>query len=447
VPLPTPGGLELSFETGVDGVSLAFALALGAIAGLVIGLPPALQLARTRPGAVLRTAGAAPGRSVARDVFLVLEVALAMVVLVVAAMFLRNFNETRTTDPGFRRDGVLLATYDLRGRTRSIAPDAAREFAARLLDRLRAAPGVQSAAIAVSVPLDIHGMPSRRFSIDGRARPDGSLDEALTNTVTPGYFAAMGIPILQGADFAGLRDPAAPLQAIVNDAFVRRYVESGAGIGRRIETTGGQYLVVGVVRDSLYNAFGEAPTPFIYLSFRDRPSAMGEIHARARGTPETAIAAELRAIVRDLDQTLPVYNVRTLASHVDSNLVFRRIPARMFAVLGPLLLGLVAIGIYAVVAYSVAQRRREIGTRLALGATAGRVVAGLVRDTLRVVALGMAAGGVVALMIDPDLSRGSSEWLLILGVAALFLLAAATASWLPARRASRVDPLAALRDD
>jgi predicted permease len=448
VPLPSPGGLELSFDTRVDLVSLAFALVLGALSGLIIGLPPALHLAHTHPHAAMKSAGVAPGRSAVRDVFLALEVALAIVVLVVAAMFLKRFNDTRTADPGFRREGVLLATYDLRGRSRGVAPAASGQFAARLLDRVRALPAVESASLATSVPLDIHGMPSRMFSVEGHARSDGSLDQALTNTVSPGYFETMGIQIVQGTDFADLRDPAAPLQAIVNEEFVRRYVANGEAVGRRVDTAGGTYVIAGVVRNSLYNGFGEAPSPFIYLSFRDRPSPLGEIHVRTRPGFETAITAGLRAIVRDLDQTLPIYNVRTLASHVDANLVFRRIPARMFAVLGPLLLVLVAIGIWAVVAYSVARRQKEIGTRLALGATGGRVVTGLVGDTLRVVALGMAGGGVVALMVNPGvLDNPAAELPLLAGVVVLFLAAAVLACWLPARRASLIDPIVVLKHD
>jgi len=448
VPLPSPGGIELSFETRVDEVSLAFALGLGLLAGLIIGLPSALHLARTNPHVAMKSAGAAPGRSAAREIFLALEVALAIVVLVVAAMFLKNFSDTRTTDPGFRREGVLLATYDLRVRSRSVAPETSASFTARLVERLRASPAVESVAVASSVPLDIHGMPSRMFSVEGRARPDGSLDQALTNTVTPGYFETMGIPIVQGTDFVDLRDPASALQAVVNEEFVRRYVERGDALGRRIETAGKTHVITGVVKNSLYNGFGEAPAPFIYLSLRDRPSPLGEIHARTRAGAETTIAADIRSVVRDLDPTLPMYNVRTLTKHVDANLVFQRIPARMFAALGPMLLVLVAIGIYAVVTYSVAQRRREIGTRLALGATGGRVITDLLIDTFRIVGLGMAGGAIVAMMVNPGVLEGRpAEWMLLMGVAALFLTAALIACWLPARRASLIDPIVVLRND
>ena len=456
VPLPTPGGVEPSFFTPIDGLGLAFACGLGLLSGLAIGLPAALQLARTNPQASLRAGGAAGGRSSLRDMLLALEVAIATVVLVVAAMFLKSFNDTRTTDPGFRRNGILLATYDLRGRSPDVSAAKASDFAVRLIDRLRALPNVESVALATSVPLDIHGMPSRSFTLDGRARSDGALDEALTNTVTPGYFDTMGIPVLGGADFADLRNTSTAPQAMVNEEFVRRFVATSAGapidhsaaIGRRIQTGGRAYQIAGVVRDSFSNSFGEAPMPFIYLAMRDRPAGMAEIHVRVRRGPEEAITGEVRKVMRELDETLPVYNVRTLAAHIDSNLVFRRIPARMFVVLGPLLLGLVAVGIYAVTSYAVSQRRKEIATRVALGATTPQVIRSLISDTLRVVGLGMAAGLVVALMINPGaLSGRAGELVLLAGVLGLFLTAAVAATWFPARRASQLDPIVVLKQE
>jgi putative ABC transport system permease protein len=155
----------------------------------------------------------------------------------------------------------------------------------------------------------------------------------------------------------------------------------------------------------------------------------------------------VRDAVRALNPALPLYNVRTLTGHVDANLVFRRVPARMFSVLGPLLLGLVGIGIYAVVAHAVAQRRREIGTRLALGGTAAQVSRALLGETMRVVLLGMAAGAVVALLIDPGALAGrAADVLLLAGVAILFLVTAGAASWIPARRACRVSPSAVLKE-
>ena len=172
----------------------------------------------------------------------------------------------------------------------------------------------------------------------------------------------------------------------------------------------------------------------------------GEIHVRTRAGSETLITPELQRIVRELDPTLPLYDVRTLVAHVDKNLFLRKIPARMFVVLGPLLLALAAIGIYAVVAYTVSQRTAEIGVRIALGATTGRVVRQIVRETLRVVGIGATIGWTLAFLVAIHVVRGAPINLTIfVGVPALLMLVAAGASWLPARRASRVDPVVALR--
>lgn len=438
-------GIPISFQTEVDRIGLAFAVLLGIACGVISGLAPALHLARLDPQQTLRAGASTSPRSRMRNALMVLEVALAIVVLVAAGLFFRSFIETRRTDPGFRRDGVLLAAYDLTGRR--VDDAAARSFAARLLDRLRAVPALESVAIATSVPLDIHGMPTRFFTLEGRARDDGTADEALANAVTPGYFDVMGIPLLAGADFASLTDTAAPPQAIVNEEFVRRYLERAQPLGRRIELRGRVYSIIGVARNALYNAFGEPPTPIIYLSYRDRPSPMGEIHLRTRAGAETAVAADVRRVVRELDPELPIFDVRTLNDHIESNLILRRIPARMFAVLAPLLLLIAAIGIYAVVSYTVSLRTTEIGVRLALGATGRRIVAEFVADSLRVIGIGAITGWVVAFVLAVDvLSSGQIDLTVFGAVPAILLIVAAVASWLPARRATKVDPAVALRE-
>jgi len=448
VPFPTPAGIQIRYQTDIDLVGLAFAMALGVMAGLVFGLPPALQLARVEPQQTLRAGTNSLGRSRARDSIMAVEVALALVVLVVAATFLKRDSLTRSTDPGFQRDGVLLAAYDLRGRTVNVAPQSSVDFAARLLEQLRSVPAVESAAIAASVPLDIHGFGARSFRLEGRARDDGAVDQALTNVVTPGYFATMRIPLVAGQDFAELGDPEAPAQAIVNQEFVRRYLSGMEPLGRRLESAGRDFTIAGIAKDSRYDSFDEPPTPFIYLSYRDRPSPLGEIHVRTRPGQELTLANEVRRVLRDLNPSLALYNVRTLGDHVERNLVFERIPARMFAVLGPLLLALAAIGIYAVVAYGVARRRVEIGTRMALGATAPRVVWQLIAETLRVVATGLAAGWVVAFAIDREVVRADAlDPVVFAGVPLLLTAVAAAACWLPARRASQVDPNLSLRQE
>jgi ABC-type antimicrobial peptide transport system permease subunit len=215
-----------------------------------------------------------------------------------------------------------------------------------------------------------------------------------------------------------------------------------------LQARGGRYIIVGVARNSLYNAFGEAPLPIIYFSYRDRPTLTGEIHLRARAGSEAAVTPEVRQIVRDLDADLPVYNVRTLSDHIENNLIFRSIPARMFAVLGPLLLLLAAVGIYAVVAYTVSHRTTEIGVRLALGATARRVVAQFVGQSLVVIGLGALVGWLLVFIIVVDFVPGGTiDIPVLVGVPAVLLVVATVACWLPARRASSVEPMMALRQD
>lgn len=436
-------GIPVSFETSLDGTALIFTILLGLACGLVFGFAPAWQLSRLDAQHTLRSGTGAPIRSRLRNALMAVEVALAVMVLVAAGMFLRSFLSTRNEDPGFRREGVLLAGYDMSGR--GLDERATRSFAVTVLERLRATPGIDASAIASNVPLDIHGLPTRFFTLEGRARPDDGLDEALTNSVTPGYFAVMGLPLVAGHDFVDLRDSAAPPQVIVNEEFVRRFGAGADVIGRRIEARGTKYVIAGVVRNSLYNAFGEPPTPIIYLSYRDRSFPIGEIHLRVRPGAETAVASEVRRVVREIDPELPLYDVRTLSEHIEANLIFKRIPARMFEVLGPLLLVLAAIGIYAVVAYSVTLRTTEIGVRLALGATATRLVLQFVSEHLLIVAGGALAGWLLAFAVVVAVFSAPLDSTVFAGVPMILLAVAALASWWPARRVTKVDPIVALR--
>jgi predicted permease len=442
--MPLTLAFPVRFQTSVNEAGLLFAMVLGVVCATLFGAAPAMQLARIDPQQALRAGSSTPGRRGLRNAFIAAEVALALVVLVCAGLFLESFRETRD-DPGFEREGLLLAAYDLTGRDTN--NEVSRDFARRLIDELRAVPDIEVAAISTSVPLDIHGLPLRSFTLEGRARTDGAVDRVVSNVVTRGYFDAMRIPILRGADFAELGDAAAPAQAIVNEEFVRQFVGNGEPIGRRVENNRKTYAIVGVVRNSLYESYGEPAKPIIYFSFRDRPSAQGEIHLRARLGQETLLVPVVRRAVRQVDAALPVYNVRTMTEHVDINLTLRRIPARMFIVLGPLLLVLAAVGIYAVVAYTVAHRTTEIGVRIALGATAGGVVAQIVRESLRAIVVGAALGWVLVFMVYTHLVRGAVDRPAFVGVPALLLAVATLACWIPARRAASVDPMVALRHE
>ncbi|HYL85727.1 MAG TPA: ABC transporter permease [Candidatus Angelobacter sp.] len=443
---PMIGAFPILFQTRVDAFTLAFAILLGVACGLIFSAAPAVHLARLDPQDGLRSSSSTPPRSRTRKVLMGVEVGLAMVVVIAAALFLESFRAARQTDPRFRPEGVLLAAYDLSGRNSDEASE--REFAARLLERLRSLPDVEAAAIATNVPLDLHGIPARPFTVQGHVRTEAGQDRAISNTVTPGYFNVMAIPLLAGNDFAGMRDNAAPAQAIVNEEFVRRYLNGADPIGRRLQARAGSFTIIGVARNSVYDAFGEPPQPAMYFSYRDLPATQGEIHLRTRSGKETALAAEARAVLRALDPMLPLYDVRTFSQHIERNLYLRRIPARMFVVLGPLLLGLAAIGIYSVVSYAVARRTSEIGVRLALGATSGRVVLQIIRENLGVITRGAAIGWILALVISVHgITKGAVNLPVFLGVPAILLGVATLACWIPAWRASRIDPMVVLRHE
>ena len=441
-------GLPIRFQTELDWGGLVFAIVLGLLAGVLVGVIPAWQLSRVDAQTAFRTGARTASRSRVRDALIAVQSALAVAVLVVAGLFLRSFQETRGTDPGFARDGVLLAAFDLSGRPP--VPGGIRSFATRLIDGVKAVPGVEAAAISSSVPLDIHGLPSRVFTVDGRERADGEFDQALANTVTPGYFDVLKIPLLAGRDFAALQDEAAPPQVIVNQAFVERYMGGSpeAALGHQIDARGKSHLVIGVAKTTLYNAFGEPPTPALYFSYRDGGGNQGEIHVRTRAGAETSITRGIREAVKAIDADLPVFNVRTMTQHVETNLVFRRVPARLFAVLGPLLLLLVGLGIYSLVSYAVSLRTNELGVRLALGATPRKLVTEELGSSLRITTAGILIGWVIAFVLTVVLFPDQSGHLLVFfGVPAVLVAVSALASWVPAHRGSRVDPLTALRTE
>jgi putative ABC transport system permease protein len=445
-------GLPIRFQVQVDQAALAFAMLLGVACGVLTSAAPALQVSRLDPHVAFRTGSPSTGRSVMRNVLMAIEVGLATVVLIVAGLFVRSFVDTHNTDTGFQREGVLLAAYDLNGRPIPADRSAfARTFTSRLIAGLNALPSVEAAAVSSSVPLDIHGLPSRGFALEGHARTDGTLDEALTNTVTPGYLSVMKIPLVAGVDFSALDDLSAPPQAIVNEEFVRHYLDGAdpeTALGRQLQSRGTTYVVVGVARNSLYNAFGEPPTPIIYMSYRDRPMLAGEIHVRARTGSEAAVASDIRRVIRGLDPDLPLFNVRTLVDHVETNLVFRRVPARLFAILGPLLLALAASGIYAVVSYTVSLRSREVGVRMALGATGRRVVGEFLAENLAVVVVGALAGWLLTFVIALDvIGVDTVDTGVFGGVPLLLVIVAGVACWIPSRRATLVEPMVVLREE
>jgi predicted permease len=448
--MPMTLNLPVKMVAHIDGTTLAFSLLLGAACGLVFGLAPALHLAGSNVGATLKTGGRGPGPATPhrlRDVLVGVEVALAVVVLVLAGLFLKSFRNSQTTDPGFNPRNVLLAQFDLGAKGYDKAN--ARAFVRDLLPRLRALPGVEMAATAGFVPLDFRGLAPSRYAVDGRPVDPAAPDRSLYTVVSPGYLQTVDIPLVAGRDFVDLADTDKPAEVIVNQELARRAWSGLSPLGRRFSMDGQTYEVVGVARDAKYASLSERPTPMAYISLRDRVKLNQTLFLRIHGDP-LACAPAVRRAIREFDPYLPVRDVRTLAQHVADNTFMLRVPARLLTVLGPLALLLAAIGIYSVLSYATAQRLPEIGVRLALGATPAEIVTLVVGQGLAVVAAGLAAGLAAAYLISAYLAPSlvnvpAGDPAVILGAALVILAVAALACWLPARHASQVDPIAALR--
>lgn len=445
--LPVPSNLPARIAPQLDWASLAFAMGLGAVCGIAFGLVPAWQLARGDVMGALRGGrGGIGGRSRARDLLVGLEVAVALVVLVLAGLFLKSFRNSLHVHPGFDVDRVLLGVVDLGGR--GYSRETGHVFLEKLLARVANLPGVESASLASTVPLDVRGLPTGVISVEGK--PFDAERKTHYYHAAPGYFATMGMPFRAGRDLAPLGRTDLPLDAVINEEMARRYWPEGSPLGRRFEVSGITYEIAGIVRNAKYTTLNETPRPAAWLTERAQFISAPTLHLRTRTGDPRALLTMLRATVHELDPELPVIDARTLAEHVNNGLFLQRVPAQILGVLSPLALVLAAIGLYAVIAYSLAQRTQEIGVRLTLGATPGSVVAMMLREGMKVVCIGAALGWLLALGFGWFLRASFvdvpfGDPVIFAGVPALLLAVAALACWLPARKAARVDPMLALR--
>jgi len=445
--LPLPAGLPIHLAPTVDGMSLVFAIGIAITCGLAFGLAPAWQLARSDVQTSLSGGRSSiQGRSRLRDILIGTEVAVALLVLVLAGLFLSSFRHALTASPGFDAGRVLLLGIDLgeRGYDRRTGGTLLND----LLQRLEAMPHVAGVAAANYVPLDMRGLSTGVISIEGKNFDPNR--RILYYAVSPGYFSTLGIPLLAGADLAPSQRADLPLDAVIDDEMARRYWPNANPVGHRFEVDGTTYVISGVARTPKLERMNEAPRPAAWLSIRNRFVSAPILHIRTnQGDPRTLLPA-IREAIHQVDPGLALLDPRTLTQHIEGNLFIERIPAHLLAVLAPLALGLAAIGLYAVVAYSVALRTQEIGIRLALGATPQALVGCLVWQSMRVVLISGAVGWCLALAagwyLQPKLVNVHlGDPLIYVGLPVLLLAVALFACWLPVQRASRVDPIEALR--
>ena len=455
-PLPivvdTPIDLPVLLVLGAVGVSTIFAF----------GLAPALRLARVSVRASLTGAGSTRGGSRASGrlmgVLVSAQFALSLAVLVTAALFLRRLDELQRVDRGFRApEEVVLNTVDFELSGVHDTPTG-QILVERMVDQLRALPGVRAAAAATFVPLGFLGYSGMELHVGGYTTRPGESMIFLVNRVSGGYFDTMGIPILRGRPLqAADRDGSLPV-AVVNEAFVRRFWASGDPIGRSIRIGDRTLTVVGVAADGKYEFLAplDRPSPpFVYLALAQWESDAVVLHVRAGGDP-LALVPSIQRTVASIDPRLSAMSPSTLDSYSSVPYLPVRVGSRVLSVLGAAALVLATVGLYAVIGYAVAQQRREIGIRMALGAAPARLVAHYLGYAARYAGAGALAGAALAAVIAYGLATrlpGSVPrvatahlWPFALAVATLGVVAV-LAALIPSNRAARVSPSAALRDE
>ena len=446
-------GVPLDADFSPDRRVLLFTLGMSALTALVFGIAPALRSARAEPAPALKTeqgSGDARPRSRLQGALVAGQLALSMVLLLAAGLFLKSLISARSVDVGFDPQGRLAMSLNLRmhGYTQARA-DA---FYRTLLDRVRAMPGVRAASLAAYVPLGGRVEVGQLDFPDRPQDPHARPPRVAINFVWPGFFDTMGIRLIRGRALTDtdLRPPAAA--AVVNETLAKRYWPDRDPIGQRFSVNGarGPFVeVVGVARDTLVDEYTEDPWPVAYVTGRDLTGDVALL-TWVDGEPGAALRA-LEAQVHALDGDIAVFQPQTLRQHIADRLDGERGLTRLLSFMGLLALGLAAIGLYGVIAYTVARRTREIGVRIALGAQRRDVVRLFVRDAARLAFFGLALGIPPAIAVTAVLA-GSLVGVTIadppvIAVVSLLLGAVAlTAAYLPARRATRVDPVVALRN-
>jgi predicted permease len=446
-------GFPLGTARELNGRILGFTALACVTAALISGVAPALFVFRSNLNEVLKegsrsdTAGAASRRT--RSLLVIAEVALATVALVGAGLFVRSFRNIRAIHPGFDSANVLFGRFFIE--TTGYTADQIVRFSERLKERLLAAPGVPAVCYTDFVPLSTTAGPYNDVSVEGYTLAEGESTSVNRALVSPDCFATMRIPLLEGRDFNALDQRTSDPVIIVNQAFAKRFFRGQSPLGRKVNVNGKWCRVVGMARDSKYFSPTEAARPFFYKAFQQFYNGSPELHflARTAGQPAQSIPL-LRRAVSDTDPNAAAFHAVPLAEYTQVATIGQKVAANLMAALGLMCLLLAAMGLYSVMSYTVSQRIPEIGIRMAMGARPWNVIAMVVQQGMALALAGMAVGTVAALAVtrlvasllfhvdaaDPltfVLATG------FLGVVALF------ATWLPAFRATRIDPMPALR--
>jgi putative ABC transport system permease protein len=452
-----PATLMPAGEIRIDAGVLWFGLTASIIAGLLCGLAPALLVASRAPQGSLtgssRSATASHADVQTRSALVASEVSLTLILMIGAGLLLRSFVRLMDVDPGLKPAHVLSVRFALPGFLYS--SHASRiSFYQRLLERIETLPGVQSAGLITSLPLASEGG-SSWFIREGRptAHPEELL--ASNRLVSEDYFRTMGIPVREGRLFSSHDGANAPLVAVINERTARRFWPGESPIGRRFQFYSKPWVeIVGVVGDVRQAGLEIEPAPEIY-----RPLAQSDqgwlapraLAIRTRGEP-LALAAAVRRQFQSLDRAVPLYGLDSMDALLEKSVASRRLEMMLVGAFGCLALVLASVGIYGVVAYAVAQRRQELGIRMALGATRADVTAMMIRKGLGPVLAGLSIGLAAAFALSRFLSSQlyavkATDPLTFSAVPLAMVVIAGCAAYFPSRKAARIDPMLALRQD
>jgi putative ABC transport system permease protein len=447
--------LPRAVHTAIDGRALLLTAAISLATGILFGLAPALQAGRKRQFEGLKGGRSTEGRRPKRlrSALVICETALSLLLIAAAGLLIRSFAEILKVDPGFRPDGVLTTRVALPDAVYS-KPEQVRGFYSDLLDRVQRLPGVQAAGAVSALPLSGDGG-SGTMTIDTQSVPlENSTPEADQRVVTPDYFKAMGISLVRGRTFeARDSDTAAPV-AIVDESLAQAYWPNQDPVGKRLHPGGLQAkvpwaTVIGVVRHVRNRTLEARSRVEVYWPESQRPSSAMTLAVLAAGNPMNLVPTIQRE-VSAIDPDLPVYRVSSMTEVMGDSLERRRLALILLAGFAGLALVLAAVGIYGVTSYGVAQRLKEIGLRMALGADRGDVLGMLIRSGMATIAIGLGLGLALALLLTRLMSGllfSVRPWdpAALSGAAGLLMVAALLAIFIPARRATKVYPMVALR--
>jgi len=452
IALKPPIDIALLTELYIDRRVLLFTLVVSVLTGVIFGLLPALQSTKPDLASALKDETSLGGyrRSWLRNGLVVSQVSLSLLILICAGLTLRGLQRAQSLDPGFTPTQALEISFDLS--LQGYDGPRSQEFKRRLLERVRALPGVQYAGLSKFVPLNL-SVSSDPIYVEGQPEQRGAnVPMAMASKSSPGFLSALGTRLIQGRDFTEQDGESKQDVALVNETFARRFWAGQSALGKRFSYAGsaGPWIeVVGVIQDGKYFSLNEEATPLVYTNIRAWIGGSLTMVARTTSEPQIAIAA-IRREFRQLDATLPLYNVRTMVEHMALPLFPARVAATLLGGFGLLALALAAIGIFGVMAYAVTQRTREIGIRMALGAQAGGIFKLVVGQGLKLTAPGLGIGLACAfagtrLMSGLLYGVSALDVVTFAGVSLLLALVALLACYIPARRAMKVDPMVALR--